>query len=140
MKLVTIESLLQSADTKKYQIKDIPLSYMADALKMVTILNKIQDDYKKELKPTCFYRDEWHNAKIGGAKNSNHKYCLAVDISDPKNELFDWLTKDNQKKANEYNIWIENIVKKDGSKRNWVHIATKPFSSYKTGGNRVFEP
>jgi len=138
--MVTIEKLLQCATTKKYQIKDVPTDVIANLTNLAILLNNIEIDYGKELKFTCSYRDKEHNAKVGGAKNSSHLYGLAVDIQDLKNELFNWFIANKEEKANKYNVFLEDIIKKDGSKRNWLHITKRQFLSYKEGGTRVFKP
>ena len=138
--MVTLEKLLQCANTKKYQIKDVPENVINNLKKLVILLNNIEKEYKQELVFTCSYRDEIHNKKVGGAKNSNHLYGFAVDIADSKNNLYNWLVDNNEAMANKYDIFIENIIKKDGTKRNWVHISIAKFASYKEGGTRVFNP
>ena len=57
-----------------------------------------------------------------------------------KNELFKWFIANKEEKANKYNVFLEDIIKKDGSKRNWLHITKRQFPSYKEGGTRVFKP
>ena len=138
--MVTIEKLLQCATTKKYQIKDVPADVIANLTELARLLSNIEIDYGKELKFECSYRDKWHNAKVGGAENSSHLYGLTVDIQDLKNELFKWFIANKEEKANKYNVFLEDIIKKDGSKRNWLHATKRPFPSYKEGGTRVFKP
>ena len=138
--MVTIEKLLKCATTKKYQIKDVPADVIANLTELAKLLSNIEIDYGKELKFECSYRDQLHNAKVGGTENSSHLYGLAVDIQDLKNELFKWFTANNEEKANKYNVFLEDIIKKDGSKRNWLHVTKRQFLSYKEGGTRVFKP
>ena len=49
--------------------------------KFMKALEKVREEYGKPMRVTSGYRSLEHNAKIGGAPNSQHLHGLAVDIS-----------------------------------------------------------
>ena len=48
---------------------------------LVTILQKVRDWAKGAVYVNSGFRTESHNSKVGGAKNSYHKYGMAADIT-----------------------------------------------------------
>ncbi len=72
--------------------------------------------YGKPIKINSFFRSEKLNVAVGGAKNSDHKFGRAIDISAESKvenkKLFDWL------KANvEYDQLINEYDYR------WVHVS-----------------
>lgn len=72
--------------------------------------------YGKPIKINSFFRSEKLNVAVGGAKNSDHKFGRAIDISAgskvENKKLFDWL------KANvEYDQLINEYDYR------WVHVS-----------------
>lgn len=65
------------------------------------------------------------------AMGSSHLYGCAIDISDPKGELAQWVQK-NKSRLVELGLWCEALAYTKG----WVHLQTiRPAS-----GNRFFIP
>lgn len=50
-------------------------------------LNKLREKFGKPLIVNSAYRDEAHNRKVGGGKNSQHKLGTAVDIHIDSQEM-----------------------------------------------------
>lgn len=64
---------------------------------------------------------------------SAHLEGRAVDISDPKGHLYDWLQK-RPELLEESNLFAEL-----GTSPGWVHLQSRPFGSYRVGGSRWFK-
>lgn len=64
---------------------------------------------------------------------SKHLNGTALDVSDPKLELTNWL-KANPKILEDAGLWCEE------GNSNWVHFQSLPFGSYRSGGTRWFNP
>lgn len=80
------------------------------------------------------YRPEAINAATpGAAKNSNHKICKAVDVSDDDGDLDDWLmSQEGQKAMEEIGLWHEH----PSSTKGWAHLQTVAPRS----GRRTYYP
>jgi len=102
-------------------------------------LNKLRADYGKPLKVTSGLRNDVDMKRIYKSdvypKKSKHLFGQAVDISDPKHELINWLKEDNSRRMKLYGFWGENLT------TNWCHLQMVPMSSYKeTTDVRWFNP
>lgn len=65
---------------------------------------------------------------------SKHLVGAAVDISDPKGELYAFCQKDKEKALEDADLWVEKDTK------GWVHFQCVPYGSYKKGKSRFFLP
>jgi len=100
-------------------------------LKMLGAINMFRCVYGKPMIVTSGYRPPKVNKAIGGAKNSKHMTCEAVDISDRNRELAIFCLN-NLDVLIACGLWIENPEKTPG----WVHFQCVPPRS----GNLVFNP
>lgn len=82
---------------------------------------------------TSGYRPGHYNKDAGGAVNSRHMSCQAVDIADPKGEIGMWLFNDVQV-LKDCGLWMEHPQDTSKNSGTWVHLQTVPPAS----GVRVF--
>lgn len=80
------------------------------------VFEPLRSWYGKPIKINSFFRSEKLNVAVGGAKNSDHKFGRAIDISAgskvENKKLFDWL------KANvEYDQLINEYDYR------WIHVS-----------------
>lgn len=80
-------SLKKDGDKKlsaNFKVKEFACKDGADKIlidtELVSMLQKIRDNFKKPVKITSAYRTDSHNKKVGGATNSYHKKGMASDI------------------------------------------------------------
>lgn len=92
-------------------------------------VNKLRQVWAKPLIVTSGYRPEHYNVIAGGAANSTHKTCEAVDFLDRGQELSSWLVN-NPDILRECGLFLENPK----FTRTWAHVDIRPRS------NRVFNP
>ena len=86
---------------------------------LVTLLQKIRNNFKKPININSGYRTVSHNAKIGGANNSYHTLGRAADIA---------VSGTNPEDVAEY---CERIgVKGIGCGANYVHVDTRTTKAY----------
>lgn len=102
-------------------------------------LNKLRADYGKPLKVTSGLRNDADMVRIYKSttypKKSKHLFGQAVDISDPNQELINWLKEDNSRRMRLYGFWGELGT------TNWCHLQMVPMVSYKeTADIRWFSP
>lgn len=90
-------------------------------------INRLRDWYGKQFIITSGYRDEEHNKRVGGAKNSAHLTCEAVDIQ--CEGLSEELMK-NPWVLEKFDLWMEH----PSQTPTWVHLQIRPTKS----GNRIF--
>jgi uncharacterized protein YcbK (DUF882 family) len=96
---------------------------------LLIALNKFIGKYKKPLKISSGYRTHRHNRRVGGADDSTHLHCMAVDFLDPKRKLAKWCMA-NLDVLEECGLWIEHPKHTPG----WVHLDIRPRNI------RVFHP
>lgn len=69
---------------KNFKVKEFACSDGTDTIfvssLLVGVLQQIRDHYGKAVHINSAYRTEAHNAKVGGATYSQHKYGTAADI------------------------------------------------------------
>jgi hypothetical protein len=113
--------------------KDAPLDEFQEKnlIKLLEALNQFRAIYGKPMIVSSGYRPAAINAKIGGAKASNHMICLACDFRDLDGELAKYCL-DNLNVLVDCGLYMENPEKTKG----WVHLQIKRPGS----GNRVFNP
>ena len=105
----------------------------ANLLDLLFKLNQLRAIWGKPLNVNSGYRSATYNKQIGGAKNSAHLYCQAVDLRDHKGELGEWLLQ-NQDILEECGLWMESPHKTNTPRGRWIHLQTRP------ANNRVFQP
>lgn len=96
---------------------------------LLEAVNKLRDLYGKPMYVSSGYRPGHWNRDAGGATNSPHVTCQAVDFVDHDHAIKDWLTVDI---LIECGLWQEDPKHTVG----WVHCQVRPIPS----GHRVFIP
>lgn len=99
---------------------------LSDLLKKV---NKFRDIYGKPLVITSGYRPGKYNRDAGGAPNSTHLTCQAIDVADSDGSLAAWCQA-NVQVLEQCELWMED----PGHTPGWVHLQTRPTKS------RIFVP
>lgn len=72
------------------------------------------------MKITSGYRPVEYNKKIGGAPNSAHLFCQAVDIADSSRKLADYITK-NPGILEECDLYMEDPA----ATPTWIHLQSR---------------
>ena len=118
----TLEELTKSSIADKYKINNMPNATMINELRRLCndILEPIRQRYGKPIIVTSGYRCPLLNKRVGGAKNSDHRYGSATDLKakDGNNkELWDIIIQMIKEEKitcrqliNEYNL-------------SWIHIS-----------------
>jgi hypothetical protein len=132
--MITVSEFLMGRE-KEYPLTIQQAMNMADLLSRV---NHLFATHKIITRCTSGYRPAPINEAIGGAKKSAHIDCLAIDVSDPKGKIGEFLVN-NKKLLEEYDLYLENPehtskLLKDGSRSGWVHLDRKKRK------NRIFNP
>jgi uncharacterized protein YcbK (DUF882 family) len=60
--------------------RDMPTNVMVNIIELAKNLQVLRDEVKKSIQITSGYRSPEHNAKVKGAKNSQHITGMAADI------------------------------------------------------------
>ena len=109
--------------------KEFPLSAELEEnlANLLVAVNKLRDLYGKPMYVSSGYRPGHYNTDAGGAKNSTHCLCMAVDFHDQDNALKNWITVDILEQCGLY---------QEDPKRTltWLHVQTR------VTHNRVFVP
>jgi uncharacterized protein YcbK (DUF882 family) len=94
-------------------------------------VNALRMHYGKPLLVSSGYRPPNINSKVGGAPNSAHVACQAVDFHDKDGDLQRWIL------ANEYLLKHLGLYMEDPKfTLGWVHLATRRPAS----GSHIFKP
>lgn len=121
--MVTREEILQGRDAS-HPLSEVMESNLAQLLEAV---NKLRIAYGKPMVVNSGYRPAGYNKAIGGAPNSAHITCEAVDFKDKDGEIKKFCTLERLK---EYGLWMEH----PSATPSWCHVDIRP------RGNRVFKP
>ena len=130
----TLEELYKSSTANRLKIDNTPKQEYKDNLVSLAedILQPIRDAWGAPLIVSSGYRCEKLNQKIGGAKNSDHKYGCACDIHTVEDtvaknkDLFNLIVQ----MAKEGKIKCRQILDEYGY--NWVHISrNNKYNSWK---------
>lgn len=119
-----LEEFTKSATAIKYHIdNNIPEKYMNNVQKLAELLQIIRDEWDAPIKINSGYRCKELNAKVGGAKTSDHLYAAAADITTKSDS-----PEDNKKLF----ILIKSLIDLgkiecrqliDEYNYNWLHIS-----------------
>lgn len=121
-------SLQEMMGNNKYE--DLSQELKDNAQELLKRLNVFRQKYGKPMYVTSGYRSPEHNAEIGGAKNSAHCKCQAIDFRDGDGELKKYI-KENPDILKECDLYMEAPE----STPTWVHLQSRVIAS----GNRVFQ-
>lgn len=88
-----------------------------NAMELLQRVNRIRNLYMKPLIVTSGFRTPLHNADIGGAPNSAHCTCRAIDLRDKNGEFCNWLLNNSVYLA-QFGLYMENPMYTKG----WVHL------------------
>jgi hypothetical protein len=107
---------------------------LADLLCRVNFLRAI---YGHPLSVSSGYRPGHFNKAAGGAKNSSHLTCEAVDLRDPNGHFARWIVLQGEL-LERLDLYVEDPLPAPGYKGTpgWVHIQSRKVPS----GNRIFRP
>jgi len=109
----------------------LTLELALNAAQLLAAINYLRGVYGKPLTVSSGYRPGHFNKRAGGAKNSSHLTCEAIDIADPDGKFGEWCLA-NLHHLEHANLYLENPAYTPG----WAHLqARRPVS-----GNRVFIP
>ena|SRR5271154_106248 len=108
---------------------EFPLSdeLEANLQNLLVAVNKLRDLYGKPMYVSSGYRPGHYNTDAGGAPNSTHCLCMAVDFHDQDKALKEWITIDILEQCELYQEDPSHTV-------TWLHVQTRPTH------NRVFIP
>lgn len=97
--------------------------------RLLVAINQFRDIYDQPMYVSSGYRPGIYNTKAGGAPNSAHLTCEAVDFLDRDGKLAQFCLR-HQGDLEEIGLWMESPEHTVG----WVHLQTRP------ARNRVFIP
>lgn len=113
--------------------KEFPLSpeLETNLTNLLVAVNKLRTLYGKAMTVSSGYRPGHYNKDAGGALNSPHVECLAIDVFDADGIIWNWVLL-NLKSLKDFGLYMEDKRWCKG----WVHFQyKKPIS-----GNRIFIP
>lgn len=94
---------------------------------LLVAVNKLRTLYNQPMLVSSGYRPGHYNKDAGGAANSPHVVCMAVDFHDVDNKLKEWITIDILEQCG---LYQEDPT----STKTWLHVQIRPTI------NRVFKP
>lgn len=109
--------------------KEFPLSEELEENldNLLIAVNKLRTLYGKPMYVSSGYRPGRYNKAAGGAPNSSHCLCMAVDFHDTDKLLKEWITVDILEQCGLYQENPNNTP-------TWLHVQIRPTN------NRVFNP
>lgn len=115
--MITVDEVLMGRD-KANPLTPEQWRNLADLMGRINI---IRAAYGKSLVVSSGYRPPAQNAAAGGAKNSTHMSCQAVDFADPNGEFKKWCL-DNFDLIKKVGLYMEDPA----FTPTWVHLQTRP--------------
>jgi hypothetical protein len=117
------------------EVKD-PLTpaQWANLADLMARINVIRVHYGKPLRVSSGYRPAAQNQAIGGAAQSSHMTCQAVDFSDPSGDFSRWCLA-NMDLLNKTGLYLEDprwtrIKDSNGQiTGGWTHLSSRPTKS-----------
>lgn len=137
MSYFTRQEILMGRDAQ-YQINQ---EQSANLDQLINALNPIREAYGSPMAVSSGYRPGHFNTAAGGAKQSAHTSCQAVDIVDKDGKFAEWVMN-NLDKLEQQGLYLESpdytyIINSSGERiTGWIHLQTRPVKS----GKRVFIP
>lgn len=99
----------------------------ANLQRLLTAVNKLRTLYAKPMFVSSGYRPDHYNTDAGGAPDSPHRFCEAVDLHDRDNAIKNWITVEILEQCGLYQESPESTP-------TWCHVQVRPTL------NRVFVP
>jgi hypothetical protein len=122
-------SLAEMMGPNKFE--DLTPELQANAQEQLRRVNLFRAAYGKPMIVNSGYRTPEHNAEIGGAKNSSHCTCQAIDFRDNDGELKKYIAE-NPDILEKCDLYMEAPE----STPTWVHLQSRAIPS----GHRIFKP
>lgn len=122
-------SLNELMGDNKYE--DLPDELKKNAEELLRKVNLFRKEYGQPMYVTSGYRTLEHNISIGGAKDSAHCHCQAIDFKDVDGKLKEFIEKDTSI-LERYGLYQENPERT----KTWIHLQSREIPS----GNRIFNP
>lgn len=125
--MITLKEFLMGRES----MYPLDMEKALNAASLLASVNYIRGVYGKPLSVSSGYRPGHFNKQAGGATNSSHLWCQAIDLRDPNAEFAKWCL-DNLKELEKAGLYLEDPAYTKG----WVHLQTRATRS----GRRVFKP
>lgn len=113
------------------KFEELTPELQTNANDLLVKINQFRSIYGIPMYVNSGYRTPEHNVEIGGAKNSAHCTCQAMDFRDEDNAIKEWILKDPSV-LEKCELYMENPDKT----KTWVHLQSRIIKS----GNRIFNP
>lgn len=97
--------------------------------KLLAAINKLRWAYGKPMKVSSGYRPGKYNEAAGGAKNSSHLTCQAVDFQDTDRAITQWVLSKPQI-LEDCGLYMEHYEQTP----TWIHLQIRLVAS----GSRIF--
>jgi len=125
---ITYHEAVKSQTAIRLGIENVPNAEQLECMKLVAlkIFEPLREHFGVPIGISSFFRSKRLNAKIGGAKNSQHCTGQAIDIDGDiyggvsNTEIFNWIRD---------NLAFDQLIREHGQS-GWVHV------SYVAKGNR----
>lgn len=124
-----VKSMISRDEILMGRDKEFPLTpeLEANLSNLMIAVNKLRTLYGQPMYVDSGYRPDHYNTDAGGAPNSAHQLCEAVDFRDVDNKLKDWITVEILEQC--------GLYQEDPSHtKTWLHVQIRPTH------NRVFIP
>lgn len=120
----TIQELTYSATAKKHNIDNTPTEEIKKNLEeLIEFLNPMREAWGSSILVSSGYRCDEVNEKLGGAKNSGHKYGWTADLvpaNNKKGKFFEFCKEYLNDKD-----FDELILETNSQGATWIHFALK---------------
>ena len=120
----TIQELTYSATAKKHNIDNTPTEEIKKNLEeLIEFLNPMREAWGSSILVSSGYRCDEVNEKLGGAKNSGHKYGWTADLvpaNNKKLKFFEFMKEYLNDKD-----FDELILETNSQGATWCHFALK---------------
>lgn len=110
---------------------DLSDELKANAIEQLRRVNLFRTEYGIPMIVDSGYRTPEHNAAIGGAKDSSHCTCQAIDFRDTDNKLKEFIAKDPTI-LDRCDLYMED----PSTTTDWIHLQSRVIPS----GKRIFMP
>lgn len=129
----TAPRLITRAEVLMTRDRDYPLTpeLEKNLETLLVAVNKFRTIYGKPMVVSSGYRPGIYNTAVGGAKNSAHITCQAIDFKDADKSLKKYIAE-HPEILEKCNLWMEDPA----ATVTWCHLSTRPVP----GKTRIFKP